>query len=364
MDRFGTEEVENFIDCCLSIEDLIDIHSTGIRRREDVNKYDFDSPSDADEPVVAGRLRAKPYMDAFINPPELLATEARQIKEKRQEGERRFPPQSERDVMQFLIEHAPLSPWQADVLTMLRDEAYYFAPQAQTKIMNEGWASYWHSTIMTRQGLTAGEVINYCDHHASTMASSPQRLNPYKLGIELFREIEERWNKGRFGKDYDECDDLEAKRRWDTEAGLGREKVFEVRRVHNDLTFIDTFLTYDFCRQHKLFQFGYHADSKQYRIESREFDRIKQQLLFNLTNLGQPLIRVEDGNHANRGELLLKHEFAGVELQLNYAKDTLVNLHRLWNRPVHIETVLDNTVTVVSFDGSEHKLDKRQKVPK
>ena len=102
----------------------------------------------------------------------------------------------------FLLEHAPLNAWQADVLSIIRDEAYYFAPQAQTKIMNEGWASYWHSTIMTRQGLTSAEVVNYCDHHSGTMASSPTQLNPYKLGIELFRDIEDRWNRGAFGKEY------------------------------------------------------------------------------------------------------------------------------------------------------------------
>ena len=108
------------------------------------------------------------------------------------------------------------------------------------------------------------------------MASSAQRLNPYKLGIELFRDIEERWNQGRFGKEYDECDDLVAKRNWDTGAGLGRQKIFDVRRIHNDLTFIDEFLTLDFCREYKLFSFGYNASSDAYEIESREFPKIKQ----------------------------------------------------------------------------------------
>ena len=91
--------------------------------------------------------------------------------------------------------------------------------------MNEGWASYWHSTIMTRQGLEAADLVCYCDHHSGTLASSPTKLNPYKLGIELFRDIEERWNKGRFGKAYDECDNLAEKANWDTGAGLGRELV-------------------------------------------------------------------------------------------------------------------------------------------
>ena len=145
------------------------------------------------------------------------------------------------------------------MLAIIRDETYYFAPQAQTKIMNEGWASYWHSTIMTRQGLTPAEVINYCDHHSGTMASSPTQLNPYKLGIELFRDIEDRWNRGEFGKDYDDCDDYRTRQNWNTDAGLGREKIFEVRRIHNDLTFIDEFLTLDFVREQKLFKFGYNS---------------------------------------------------------------------------------------------------------
>ncbi len=160
------------------------------------------------------------------------------------------------------------------MLSIIRDEAYYFAPQAQTKIMNEGWASYWHSTIMTRQGLEPADVINYCRsslRHA--WPASPTRLNPYKLGIELFRDIEDRWNRGRFGKEYDECDDMRQRRNWDTGAGLGRQKIFEVRRIHNDLTFIDEFLTLDFCRQHKLFSFGY---QRRHRLLRDRKPRISQ----------------------------------------------------------------------------------------
>ncbi len=90
------------------------------------------------------------------------------------------------------------------MLAIVREEAYYFAPQAQTKIMNEGWASYWHSTIMTTRMLGPSEVVDYADHHSGTMATQPGRLNPYKLGIELLRDIEERWNKGQFGPEWDD----------------------------------------------------------------------------------------------------------------------------------------------------------------
>ncbi|HEY2892570.1 MAG TPA: SpoVR family protein, partial [Pirellulales bacterium] len=310
--------------------------------------------ADEDEDLPRpGRFRSKGYMEQYINPPAALAAETAQRREQ-QKVEEKFPKEPVRDVMLFVLEHAPLKPWQLDVLSIVRDEAYYFAPQGQTKIMNEGWASYWHSTIMTRQGLLPSDVVNYCDHHSGTMATSAGRLNPYKLGLELLRDIEDRWNKGRFGKEYDECDDLAAKRDWNTAAGLGRAKIFEVRKIHNDLTFIDTFLTLEFCREHKLFSFGYNEDTNYYEIESREFPKIKQRLLFSLTHRGQPFITVRDGNYKNRGELYLEHEFNGVELQMAYARDTLVNLQRLWGRPVHIESVLEGEKTILSYDGSEH----------
>ena len=67
------------------------------------------------------------------------------------------------------------------------------------------------------------------------------------------------------------------------------------------------------------------------------------------------MIAVRDGNYKNRGELFLEHQHNGVDLQIGYARDTLANLHRLWTRPVHIETVLEGKKTTFSFDGHEHK---------
>ena len=160
-----------------------------------------------------------------------------------------------------------------------------------------------------------------------------------------------------FGKEFEECDDYQTRQQWDKQAGLGREKIFEVRKVHNDLTFIDTFLTLDFVRQHKLFRFGYNENTEYYEIESRAFPKVKQQLLTSLTNMGRPKIVVEDGNYRNRGELYLKHHYTGVELDMKYANDTLTNVERIWNRPVHIETVLEDRQAILSFDGSDHEID-------
>jgi stage V sporulation protein R len=209
---------------------------------------------------------------------------------------------------------------------------------------------------MTTKTLDPSELVDYADHHSGTMATQPGRLNPYKLGIELFRDIEERWDKGQFGPEYDECDDYEERRRWDKGLGLGRRKIFEVRKIHNDVTFVDTFLTPDFCRRHQMFSFKHNDQHETYEIESREFKKIKERLLFNLTNFGQPIIRVKDGNYRNRGELYLQHEHFGVDLRLDHAQDTLRHLHRLWTRPTHIETVIDGRPTLLSFDGTDHSI--------
>jgi stage V sporulation protein R len=236
-------------------------------------------------------------------------------------------------------------------------DVYDFTVERTHRYVASGFVnhnSFWHSTIMTQKVLQPSEVIDYADHHSGTMATSGKRLNPYKLGIELLRDIERRWNMGQFGAEWENCDDHERKRNWNTNAGLGREKIFEVRKIHNDITFIDTFLTPEFCVENKLFSFNYQNQSKNYVVESREFDKVKQRLLFSLTNFGKPWIHVLNGNHANRGELLLKHGYNGVELKVPEARDVLANIQYIWGRPVHLETVIDDKPALLSFDGTEH----------
>ena len=366
IDRHGFEAVEEFIDACLSLEDLIDPHSPFIRRSADprlqqteAEKRRVELEREADNlPEPEGRFVAKEYMEEFINPPDVLLREheARIKKEHEREANRSFPEEPQRDVLLFLLQFGQLRDWQRDILSIIRDEAYYFAPQGMTKIMNEGWASYWHSKIMTRHGLTDAEVIDYADHHSGTMATSPQRINPYKIGIELFRDIEERWNKGQFGPEWDDCDNDEERLHWDRQLGLGRDKIFEVRRIYNDVTFIDTFLTAEFCRKHKMFSFAFNESSGNYEVASREFPAVKAQLLTSLTNHNRPFIFVKDGNYRNRGDLYLTHRFEGTELKVDYARDTLANVQKLWGRPVHLESVVDDKRTVMSFDGSKHEI--------
>lgn len=348
IEKHGQDEVERFLDICLSLEDLIDPHSMFL------NRGPMESPR-RDPPPRQGmggevnKFKAKDYMDRWINPASIVEAERKKLADEAARARHFTPARPTRDVLQYLLQHARLEDWQADCLSIVREESYYFAPQGMTKVMNEGWASFWHSTLMTRHFLDAKEVIDYADHHSGTVHMPPGGFNPYKIGIELFRDIEDRWNKGKFGKDYDESDNLGARKKWDKGLGLGREKIFEVRRVYNDVNFIDEFMTPEFIEKHRFYQYGRDPHTGQLKVLSRDPVRIKQTLLYRLTNMGRPFIYVVDGNYANRGELFLAHKHNGLDIEIKYAAETLKNLWKIWRRPVHLQARIDDDMVLMSY---------------
>ncbi len=353
MDWHGVNLVESFIDNALCLENLIDINAPYIVRGH--NGKDEQELRDDREINIARIPSTHEYMEDYLNPDSFIKQQRKRIKEEQEKKAQRFPQNPERDVLGFLLDYAPLKSWQVDVLDIIREEAYYFAPQAMTKIMNEGWASYWHAKLMSERIMDSSELIDFADRHAAVMATSPQNLNPYKLGLELYRDIEQRWNKGQFGSDWERCDDMAEKRRWNKDTNLGHEKLFQVRKIYNDLMFIDEFLTIDFCRLHGLFTYAFDKRKQQFVIESRDFKAIKSKLLASLTNLGHPHIQVVNGNYENRSELLLEHVYDGVPLDVAFAKETLKSLARIWTRPAHIITRIDDRTICLSHDGENYK---------
>ncbi len=347
MDRYGVERVEDFIDVVNSLDNLIDIHSPFIQREESKNKPAAGKKSEKPEVY---KISAKDYMDRYINPPEFLKEQA-EPSEKVQIP--LFPAEPTRDVLKFMMEHAPLETWEQDIIDMLREEAYYFAPQGMTKIMNEGWAVYWHSKMMTEHLLHASEVINYADSHSGTLFTRPGQINPYKMGVELFRDIEHRWDCGKFGIEYQRCEDADLRRKWDTNAGKGREKVFEVRKIYNDVLFVDEFINPEFAEDQNLYVYGVNPTTGEHQIVDRDYRKVKNSLLNSLTNFGNPIIMVVDANYMNRKELYLHHDWSGMDLQLDHALQTLRSLYVLWKRPVHIETREGGKPRLLSFDGTE-----------
>lgn len=342
-EKYGVEVVEEFIDVCLSLENLIDLRNSGELPK---------TTQDELPPEEVQRIESKSYLDKFINTREFLQNQQSKIDEQNPTG--KLPYKPIRDVLGFLLLHAPLKDWQVKVLEMVREEAYYFVPQGQTKIMNEGWACFWHSKMMTQDILDDSEIIDYACVHSGTVAPNPHGINPYRVGLELFKNIEERWDRGQFGKDWLDCEDGVKRKNWDLKTGKGREKIFEVRKIYNDLTFIDEFLTQDFCEESGLFASKFNQTTKRWEIETREYQKVRSQFLTELTNFGQPMIEVVDANFENKGGLHLKHQFDGRTLKRDFAELTLKNLFAIWKRAVYIETAGDDGKPQFwGFDGTE-----------
>ena len=353
IERHGYETVERFIDNCLTIEHLIDAHSMFMQREEPRPARAARADDEPDDGFVPEKLPAKDYMDPFINPAEEIDRQRAEFERRREQDKARFPARPTRDVLLFLMRHAPLEDWQVDILSIIRDESYYYAPQAMTKIMNEGWATYWHSKLMTSHFLEAREVIDYAEQHSGVVHMPPGGFNPYKIGVELFKDIERRWNTGQHGLKWENLEGVGARESYDDGSMKGREKIFQVRRIYNDVSFIDEFLTPEFVEKHRMYQYRRDPQTGQLRIVSRDFKRIKTSLLYQLTNMGQPFIYVVDGNYLNRGELYLAHQFNGLEIDLAKAREVMISLRRLWGRPVHLQVRLDDDMYLISIEQGE-----------
>jgi stage V sporulation protein R len=500
-EKIGEEEVDNFLDKILSLEWLIDDHSLMIRRAPKRSQEE-----EKEKPHRLGSSQTPYYLDEWLNPLEYLKEKEAEIKEKKEEAKLvekglKIPLKPTRDILLFLIEHAPLEQWQKQIISIIREESYYFVPQIQTKIMNEGWATYWHSKIMMEMGACEEkEIIDCADHTSGTLQGFP-----YKMGYEIFLDIEYRWNTNRHGEIWEECEIQEIKENWDefivfksfydefkedceqiskkwtefctfinalqngecgfpkelfskrtlverwvdyqnaqvliaqqkeylkeakeswakalkrlakdrketdneekkkamekqyqtrsklakkdikeiygnlnylrtletikeaigkkslapvsknipksyfefasrypepVKLGVGREKIFEVRKFYNDVTFLEEFLTEEICAKMQLFTFepgGGGVEPSHYGIVSRLCEKVKKKLLFQITHRGQPIIELIDANFENRGELYLKHIHEGMDLHLPMMKDVMKILYELWQKSIHLETII------------------------
>jgi stage V sporulation protein R len=358
-DRYGYEQVEKFLDTCHSLSNLIDIHSVALQRVSSGASIPSMLDPQSSEPIKPTVFDAPEYLQRFVNPPEALKAEVAREAASLERQRRRVPPEPVQDILLFLMQHAPLDDWQRDVMSIVRDEAYYFAPQRMTQIMNEGWASFWHSKMMTEHLLPRypAETIDYCEFNASILAPwGMQGINPYRLGAFMFRDIEERWNKGMFGDEWENCRDMHERAAWDKNIGQGLAEICQAISVHNDLTFISRYLTAEFCAKNRFFVSE--ADMNlDLVVSSREFDDVRQQLISQFANLGQPKLSVIDANFENSGELLIFHAFDGRMLDLDLAEPTCYGLYRIWERPVSVLTKNEDAEPIVlTFDRSGFKI--------
>ncbi|MES3516843.1 MAG: SpoVR family protein [Natronomonas sp.] len=441
-------EVERWIDHALCLEDNIDQHRpfASAETGEEGETIPDDIEEKLEEMDLSEEVQRQVFDEEFL---EEMSEE---------ESGPAFPTEPQKDLLEFFIAHGrsydeesgravEYEEWQQEILEILRKEAYYFAPQKMTKVMNEGWASYVESLMMSGEAFAgADEFVSYADHMAQVLGSPG--LNPYKLGLELWEYVENRRNRREVierllrvegvtwrniteavdfdrvlelleadpvvaaptehVEDLDPADpridaesleaakageidtesypwklltheglaerhyslvkpqhrgflkrisqsDLERIARYlfdtdryetveaaiaDVDYTVGWRRMREIRESHNDVTFLDEFLTAEFVEENDYFTYEYTHTTRDFRATSTEAADVKKKLMLQFTNFGKPTIVVQDGNFRNRNELLLAHQYNGVTLDIEQAKQTLERVFELWGRPVALKTIV------------------------
>ncbi len=348
MEKLGVEVVENFITDCLTLDNLIDENCFFARKQKKGGQEE-----DEVDPQIY-KIKAKDYMEEYINPEESIMRQFEEI-EQRKRTPKKNPERPEKDILQFLIDNAPLKNWQRYLLAMVRDEAYYFLPQKQTKIMNEGWACYWHSKILTGKMLTCADFVDFADFNSKIMEMPDVGINPYKIGRAVFEDIERRWNTGRHGKEFDDCADIAKKESWDAKENRGKEKIFLVRKVQRDIGFLEEFFTEEVMEdiQAKVLK----KDSKERIHELRDFKTVKDALIKSLQKQTRMPVYAVDANFHNRGELLLVQRYEGLDIDSEVIQKNLQALRRVWNRPVNIEIRVDDKWQRRRYENKEERFE-------
>jgi stage V sporulation protein R len=334
--KHGRKAVERFLDAVLAIE-------------EHINPNFFIKPDSASEEEKGKGPIRRPqskYDDLWNLDRDLISVELPDPGSENGDGGEQKPRLylPEKDLVFYIMRNSPiLSDWQRDLIAMVHEEMEYFVPQMQTKIMNEGWASYWHARIMRELDLGDQEHLEFAELHSGVVSPQKGQLNPYYLGYKIYEDIERRWDNPS----------AEEKEKLGRNGNEGREKIFEVREIDNDVSFLRNYLTEDLCEELDLFVYEL-VDEEEWKITDKSWQRVRDQLVGNMTNFGFPFLQVEDGDYDGNRELYLKHYYEGTELDLRYARKALEHVFTLWGRTVHLETVVDGESTVMHFNGEEH----------
>lgn len=313
----GLDQVEQILDACHAL-------SLNCARHPGIKKLT------QEEQIEKFKKKMQPKKDEFSNmhtKEEIPQYDLNQI-----------PLEPEEDILLFIRDYNPyLQDWQRDILTIVAEETDYFIPQMETKIMNEGWATYWHYKIIKeleeRGEMPQGMLIEFSVHHNQVIKPVPGRINPYYLGFELFKDIYERYEKVMFGK--------------------GKEEIFHTMRACRDYSFLNQYLTEEFMRKTHMLSFEKKGKETIVSNISDEdgWENVKEILLKNTGLAALPVIKILDANYRRQQMLYLLHEYDGRELELSFAQETIKFLYFLWGKRVILESRLEGKPMFLSYDG-------------
>ncbi len=269
------------------------------------------------------------------------------------------------DILQFLIENSAFlkkeeNRWMITVMEVIRTTSLYFQPQIRTKILNEGWASYWHEELFLRDDRIRGHEVEFAIVNAKVTSMPRVGLNPYALGMRLFYYLEDKANKGRMGRDFHRLLGSHERRNFDTGSMKGRDFIFHVRENYSDSMFVNSFIDQDFVDLHKLFVAGKRLNKErmtwQYYVKSRKVSAYRKMVAESLYHPPSMKIAVNEA-----GTLVLNHLFEGKPLVRDFIDGSLMGLEFLWGAPVCLYT---SEPVLLKSDGADLPATKEEKPPR
>ena len=301
---YGREKVEHVLDSVLSIQEHVDSRAHLGTKHEAYAKPKGKGEKEKKKPGPHTE-----YEDLWELDP--LKDQAKESPE-------------EEDLLLFLIMNSPiLEDWQRDIISMMREESLYFYPQIETKIINEGWATFWHSRIMRELDLSDEEVMDFAVMHSQVVQPSRLQLNPYYLGVKIWDSLAEQH-------------DLDF--------------LFEVREVENDVSFIRNYLNRDLVE--KLNLFNYRKIGAHWQVTETEWENVRDNLVKQLVHGGHPRILALDGDYEGKRGLYLKHVHEGLDLDQVSLEKTLIFVQSLWGKGVYLETIMDGKKVLYECQNS------------
>ncbi len=247
---------------------------------------------------------------------------------------RKVPVVPDEDLLLFIRDYNPyLAEWEKDLLTIVHEEAQYFIPQIETKIMNEGWATFWHKRILDSLNLPQDLQLEFIVRHNQVVRPAQNGINPYHVGLRVWDDLFRREHGIEPGEEIESI----------PPDPKGDSLLFGVRESDRDVSFLRRHLSEQLMRDLKLFEYEKRdEDIIVSNVADEEgWEKVKETLLKNVGMNTVPIIKVEDSDYSHNHTLYLKHCHDGRDLQLEYAEKTLFYLRRLWQRDVVLETTVN-----------------------
>jgi len=272
------------------------------------------------------------------------------------------PVEPTEDLLRYIIDKSIcLDDWQKDILEVLRQEGEYFWPNMRTPYMNEGFATLTHERIMKKlfkeDLLTMSEHAQYNYANSLVKAMNPKSMNPYLVGSKIWEDVIDRWDKGRHGLEYENCDNQKDKDEWDDKSMKGREKMFEITRSHTDWFFMQNFLTPELIDDLQLYVYVKQETpyTEDWVITKQESKKIAKMIIMSFAHSNIPSIEIVNGNFKDKGFLFLKHNWSGVGLDQKYCTETLKHIYNIWGSSIFIKTKVNNKDIVYELKKKEKK---------